>query len=267
MEKLALVFISLLLMTGIARADEQEFSLTETDLISNKPITLEGEITLPDKAKWTAVFVLHGCDGVTQFSRPVLEEHASFYQNHGFATIVLDSWGPRNLSAGSCDAESEEARAYADPAVRVADIETVTKYLTTLPGFDGKIILDGLSHGGWVAFSVLTSVGDEPLKAEVAGIVGWYPRCDEIDPTQKVPTLVLAGGRDQNPYTSPAVCTDAAKRYNWVETKVFDNATHAFDYPYPSTVAGASGRIRYDGAAKNAAYQRLEAWLKEKGLD
>ncbi|HEY4345809.1 MAG TPA: dienelactone hydrolase family protein [Parvibaculum sp.] len=254
-----------LLAASVVHAASNTFSLDEPDLISNKQLKIEGEIVLPDTPKWSAAFVLHGCDGITQWSRPVLEEHASFYRAHGFATVVLDSWQPRGLT-NMCGASSPEALEYLDPSVRVADIETVTAYIARLPGFDGKIIVDGVSHGGWVALSVLSSVGDEPIYAKVAGIVAWYPACGTIDTINKTPTLIFSGGKDANPYTQASACVEAAKNFNWIETILFPEATHAFDYPYPAQVAGASGLIRYDPTAKNAAYKRIDSWLREQGL-
>lgn len=249
----------------LAHAASQSFSLDEFDPIANRTLKMEGEIYIPDTPKWTAVFVLHGCDGITRWSRPVLEKHASFYRERGFATIVLDSWSPRNFR-DMCGVASSDLLQYLDPSVRVADIETVTAHLVTLPGFDGKIVVDGVSHGGWVALSVLSAIGDEPIRAKVAGIVGWYPACTGVDPFNKTPTLIFAGGKDANPYTQAAACVEAAKNHNWVETDLFENATHAFDYPYPAQVAGASGLIRYDPDATKAAYKRLDEWLREQGL-
>ncbi|MCE9648841.1 MAG: hypothetical protein K8R18_04360 [Parvibaculum sp.] len=102
------LFAALFAATLAAHAASHAFSLEEFDYIGNKTLKIEGEVDAPDAPKWTAVFVLHGCDGITQWSRPVLEEHASFYKARGFATIVLDSWRPRGLR-DMCALTSSEA--------------------------------------------------------------------------------------------------------------------------------------------------------------
>lgn len=250
---------------GGASAETHTISAGFFDYASERDIEIEAEISTPGTDSWPVAFVLHGCDGVTQWSRPVLERHARFYAERGYATVILDSWSPRRIR-DLCNPRSEEQMVQADPANRVADIEAVTAELAKMDGFNGEILVDGLSHGGWAALSVLTSQGDEPLQARLTAIVAWYPPCAAIDPLEQIPTLVFAGAEDRHPATPPQACVEAAKRYDWVETLLLDGATHGFDYPYSFRSAGAAGRMSYSSEATEKAYERLGAWLNEQGL-
>lgn len=251
-------------VTG-AMAESRDFSVEVYDDVSGETLEVEADLRLPEQSSWPAAFVLHGCDGVTRFSRPTLEKRAAFYRDRGFATVILDSWQPRGIN-DVCNAGTADTANYLDPVNRVMDIEAVTAHIATLDGFDGRILVDGLSHGGWTALGILSSPGDEPIGAKIAGIVAWYPPCGVVDQMHHTPTLIFSGGKDTHPAINPQLCVDEGERYEWVETVLFKNATHAFDYSFTGPTGGPAGFIRHDAQATHDAYRRLDAWLHEQGL-
>ncbi|ABS62361.1 dienelactone hydrolase [Parvibaculum lavamentivorans DS-1] len=269
MKRIIMTLAALTVAGGLVtevRAETRDFTVDVSDYAAERELEIDVELSLPAGRKtWPVVFVLHGCDGITRFSAPTLKKRAAFYRDRGFATVILDSWRPRGID-NVCTPGAADTALYLDPVNRISDIEAVTSHIATLDGFDGRIVVDGLSHGGWTALSILSSPGDEPLQAEVAGIVVWYPPCGIVDATHRTPTLIFSGGKDAHPAINPQACVEEGERYGWVETVLFKNATHAFDYSYTGPSGGPSGFIRHDAQATHEAYLRLEDWLKEQGL-
>ena len=63
------------------------------------PGTLSGYLTLPPgDGPFPAVILLHGCSGLPGALRR-LGEWAEWYRARGWASIILDSFGPRNIAA------------------------------------------------------------------------------------------------------------------------------------------------------------------------
>lgn len=257
--------LALALWAGPAGAATERLTASVYDYVLERDLTLEAEVAVPSAESWPVVFILHGCDGINQWSKPALERRAKFYAAHGYATIILDSWKPRGLRE-LCAPRDERHAGLVDPANRVSDIEAITAKLASMPGFNGDMLVDGLSHGGWTALSLLGMEGEEPLQAKVTAIVTWYPPCAAIDPTNKVPTLVFAAAEDRHPATPPQDCVAAGVRYDWVEVLLLEGASHAFDYPNPPRAAGPAGRIIHNAGATDKAYEHLGEWLTEQGL-
>jgi len=257
--------LALTFWAGSVAAASERLTANVHDYTLERDVTLEAEVTIPSAASWPVAVILHGCDGVNQWSKPALERRARFYAGHGYATIILDSWKPRGLRQ-LCAPHDPKYLGLVDPATRVADIEEITAALASLPGFNGEMLVDGLSHGGWTALSLPGMEGEEPLKAKLTGVVAWYPPCAAIDPAINIPTLVIAAAEDRHPATPPQDCVAAGERYEWVDVLLLEAASHAFDYPNPPAVAGPGGRIIHNAGATDRAYERLADWLTEQHL-
>ena len=63
--------------------------------------TISGDLSLPKgKGPFPAVILLHPCGGLDDVVLTTLQAHAREMLSSGFATLILDSYGPRNLTGG-----------------------------------------------------------------------------------------------------------------------------------------------------------------------
>src|SRR5690606_40103715 len=92
--------LALTCWAGSAAAATERLTASVHDYTLERDVTLEAEVVIPSTESWPVAFILHGCDGVNQWSKPALERRARFYAERGYATIILDSWKPRGLQVG-----------------------------------------------------------------------------------------------------------------------------------------------------------------------
>ncbi len=201
------------------------------------PVTaITGTLTLPAgaaQAPLPAMVIAHGSGGI-------LEERelawAGRLNRLGFATFVVDSFGPRNLGATGAD------QSRLSLAASVADALSALRLLATHPRIDPRRIgIMGFSKGGQVATYALLepfrrAVIDDELR--FATHVAFYASCSvpyKATATTGAPILFLLGGADD--LTPAAHC----QRYaDWLREKgsdvrmvVYPGAPHGFDVPEP----------------------------------
>ena len=231
---------SLLWAAPAAAAEKIAFpSLTPTgpsDLVAGRgaAVTIEGELALPEGAQPApAVVLLHGSGGVSQGREHAWAERLG---RLGYATFIVDSFGPRGIRATGTDQRQLSTMANA------ADALAALKLLAAHPRIDpARIAAMGFSRGGQAALYAAL----EPLRRgagvgelRFAAHVALYPSCSlpyHAAATTGAPILFALGGADD--YTPPQACLAYAawfrSRGSETRVEVYDGAYHGFDSPDP----------------------------------
>ncbi len=230
---------------------------------SASPATLPGELTMPKGAgPFPAVILLHGCRGIPPAAREWLLEYASWYADHGYAGLILDSFAPRGVST-LCSGVGEPT-----PFTRAVDAYRALEYLAGLGSIDPRrVMLQGHSHGG---ATVLTALAE--ITAEVAGTplrfaagVAYYPPCAYSPAEFYAPVLILIGEKDD--WTPAAACQQLYARQQAqpgrVRLFVYPGATHVFDVNAPPRRNEYGKDLAYDPDASRDAARRVEGFLHE----
>ena len=84
---------------SIAHAELLTFrsEVTQNDFTAN----IGGDLSLPKgSGPFPVVILLHPCGGLDAVALTTLRAHSRELLSNGFATLILDSYGPRNLMGG-----------------------------------------------------------------------------------------------------------------------------------------------------------------------
>jgi dienelactone hydrolase len=192
--------------------------------------------------------LLSGCDG----PKDNLVRWAAMLKSAGWASIVVDSHGPRNFSdyevwrlvcSGQLLMGSERA---GDLLVAIDDARRM-RFVDP-----ERMVLIGSSHGGWAIMDLLSldpprrlpsnlaslphGAPADPLDG-VAGVILLYPYCGQANRarrtpwTRPVPTLFVLAEDDR--IAPSGFCLDIADRLSAaglpVQILLFDGVTHGFD--------------------------------------
>ena len=206
----------------------QTVKIQATEKWRGKTIELVGHFSRPTgNRKTPVVILLHGCGGLGFAVRNSLKAHARHAVRHGFAALLLDSFGPRRIAGGwVCKGLDRlaDARSY-----RLQDVRDAAKWLKSRPDIDGRnIFVMGQSNGGSAA-----------LRAAAAGgfgaVAAFYPWCGAAS-GNRAPLIVFGGGLDD--WVPPDDCKNRIQsaKYKYVH---YADAAHSFDV--------RSGRKRYLG--------------------
>ncbi len=186
-------------------------------------IDLSGVLTLPEaqeQQRLPAVIVVHGSGGVGRREA----EWAAFLQQRNYATLVIDYFGPRGITAES-----------ASQPTPVGDVFQALVRLARHPRIDpNRIGVLGFSRGGTMSVEAANDGGRSTGGLRAAVHVALYPGCRrsvvDSDPSLP-PLLILLGSEDS--YTTPWECQRLVSGGAWkgrtVELTIYEGATHAFD--------------------------------------
>jgi dienelactone hydrolase len=256
-------------LTGCAalgsRLEVPLLSSATVKLHAQPAVPLVGYVFRPNTAgPRPAVILLHGCAGLQrdhplQPTWTVLRDAAHRYTARGWVAMILDSYGPRGHGdlCGKSDVvvpyavRGWDAAAAADALVRAGHAERT------------RIVLHGMSAGGASALSALSPVG--PPAGTFAAAIAWYPVCEPWRVTRlHAPALVLAGGADT--WTPAHRCEQIREQLGRgpgpeFALRIFDGATHSFDYPFPPHSFGPH-RMRYDAHATRESWNVIESFLE-----
>ena len=187
----------------------------------------------PGPGPFSAVVVLHGCDGVG----PHYRAWAGQLRDWGYAALLVDSFRPRGVS-NTCNQGM-----LVPPLSQAQDAFAAADYLRGLPNIRAdRIGVIGFSHGGW---AVLKAVLEDTVKQDRAtpfvAAVAFYPGCERPGSALATDTLILIGDADD--WTPPAACrrwSDEVQRAGHaLQMKVYPGALHGFDAQHmPSFYAG-----------------------------
>ncbi|EKE67459.1 dienelactone hydrolase family protein [Oceanibaculum indicum] len=201
---------------------------------------ISGTLLLPDDADSTAagripaMVISHGSGGIMPDREPAWAERL---RQLGVATFMLDSFGPRGITATGTD------QSRLPLAASIADALQALRLLATHPRIDpDRIGIIGFSKGGQVA--LYTAL--EPFRrAVMAGRntrfalhIALYSSCSIPymgEPVSTAPILMLLGGADD--YTPSVHC---GRYVDWlrarggdVRLEVLEGAHHGFDLQTP----------------------------------
>jgi dienelactone hydrolase len=227
---------------------------------SQGPAAVSGYLTRPDgDGPFGAVILLHGCSGLTAESRRHQLRWAQWYRDRGWVSVVLDSFGPRGVS-NVC------MRNQVTPYDRAGDAYAALRYLGTLPFVRReRIVVHGLSHGGWTVLRALeeTMYGEQPQK--FAGGIAFYPVCSGIRRPLYAPALVLIGELDDWTPAMPCQSLEARTRDDAhpIGLTIYPGAYHGFDFTAPRRVNEYGKTLGYDDTATTDAERRIDAFLRQ----
>ena len=237
-------------------------------------------VTRPDgSGPFPTALLLSGCDG----PKDNLDRWAAMLKGIGWASIVVDSHGPRGISdyeiwrlvcTGQLLMGSERA---GDLLVAIDDARRM-RFVDP-----DRIVLIGSSHGGWAIMDLLSLDPPERLPtnlaalppgapadplAGVAGAILLYPYCGQANRarhhpwTRPVPTLFLLAQDDM--IAPSGLCVDIADRMaaagQPVEVARFDAVTHGFDQQDRSPLSP----LEFDPEATAEAMAIAARFLGEK---
>lgn len=226
-------------------------------------ITLRGRLYKPKgEGPFPAVVFLHGCKGTDE--RQWI--WANRLKDWGYAVLVVDSFGPRNI-VDTCNRSH-------GPFTQAVDAHSARAFLAAKPFVDSnKIAVMGWSQGGggtlfalkpdtlsaakFAADSETLSATLEPFKAGIA----FYPPCSTSLKNLSAPLLILIGGADD--WTPADRCSSAIPKENTdheVILKIYPGAHHCFDWP-GKNVSAYGHRLKYSPKAAKDSIKQVKKFL------
>lgn len=243
----------------------QTFEIISTVEHTEYSATIAGVLRRPEgKDKYAAVILMHGCTGMTPKAKLGLDEHAKYLVSHGFATLTLDSFGPRGKENADVCSDSKEQLAAL--YYRQFDAYHALLFLQNQPYIDSRnIFLMGQSHGGSVALSAAAGPYPTafPLNPQFQGIVAYYPWCGAV-PTwpRKLVSPLLVFGAEKDDWMSPEGCVSVKLNVSGAEydVVVYENSHHGFDIPIPIQLY-AGHTVGGNELAATDSRQRMMNWF------
>ncbi len=223
--------------------------------------TLTALLTLPDgKPPYPVVIVLHGCDG--GIDKPHMLAWARRLAAWGYASVIPDSYGPRNYSF-LCSGPAE-ARPVT-PQDRAGDVISTALWLRTQPRIDGnRIAVVGISNGGWTAMWVTQRRYQQAYPNLIKAAVSYYGNCDRAAEHGTVPLLVLVGEADN--WDDPARrCREFGAQLTPdqnFQIHTYPGVVHSFDAENQLSLSWIEGHpILYNRVAAEDSFRRTKAFL------
>ncbi len=200
-----------------------------------------------------AIVLLRDCSG--RLPKSLEDAETARYLALGYALLVVDSLGPRAITDG-CSGPGLSVDT-------VMDAYGALLYLASLPSIDPeRIALVGYSEGGAAALAAVAFDGVERLfDRHFRAAIAYYPPCLGRDSAVAVPTLILAGERDD--WAPARYCREMVARRSGLGAPlrliVYPAAYHAFNIALaPRNSYGY--RLEFDAVADRAA------WAETVGL-
>jgi dienelactone hydrolase len=208
------------------------------------------------------VVLLHSCRGNW---RHIDERWGKRIASWGYATLSVDSFGPRGIKTTCTDGTSTN---FASDAYRALD------FLAQQPSVDpARVAAVGFAMGGFfVLSSVERGIAEQASSNKFRAAVAFYPPCGGLKGDLTVPTLILIGERDD--LNSAEECRNlVAGRDGWgisrpkdraipIKLVVYPDAYHAFDVPDLKTPLEISGHhLEFNQSAADQAAVALHEFL------
>ena len=250
-----ITIISMAIMTLLSLpsfAENIEFDSTST--YGGSSVRLVGELEKPESLDTSPIVILlHGCGGLRPNVLRSLKHHASFLNENGFATLILDSFGPRRNAGGwVCERTSRlaSARVY-----RAKDVLDTIDFLKSRKDIDSKnIFLMGRSNGASTAATLSYKPGN------IRAIAAYYPWCGVVPTNPSMPLLVLSGAEDD--WTPPADCINRDVEGGNLSVIVYPDAVHSFDLDIP-VITYKGHKIGGNPEATNDSRLQMIRFFKE----
>ena len=212
---------SALLQVGCAGTTATYPNLKNADVADAR-----GTLVLPEgSGPFPAVVIVHGCSGI----RPNAEMWARFLKANGYASLVLDSFGPRSIGEVCTDPRR------LSPQQRVNDAYAGLRYLSTRPEIAAdRVAIIGFSHGGAVVLDAAGAYWNESVtetSARFRAAIALYPACRGHLSNFRTPVLILIGDRDD--WTPSWSCEGLVRELDRssapVDLRIYSGGLHAFD--------------------------------------
>ena len=258
----------LVLLTAVllpAHAHAELLTFRSEAIPADLTATIGGELSLPKgKGPFPVVILLHPCGGLDEVVLTTLQGHSRELLSSGFATLILDSYGSRNLTGGKM-CSNRLYRSDIRYGIRRDDAFNAMAALQRHANISKEnIFLLGLSDGGSAA--LLSAKGG--TVDHFSAIASYYPDCGKllggVGYVYKSPIIVFVGEKDD--WTPPAECIKS-KSPGVVAGAEFEvisypNAYHGFDQPRPMRkVLGYT--MAYDrGATVDSRKRYIEFFIK-----
>jgi len=215
-------------------------------------LILKANLVKPNSdGPFPAVIMMHGCSG----DSPYLDAWEKRFVQWGYVVLRVDSLTPRKQQT-FCDLPMDTVMP------RAQDAYDAKAYLMEIPYVDKyKIGLVGWSHGAIAALNVVDdSTPIENRKSPFQCAALFYPYCSDVL-NLNAPLLILAGEKDD--WCPPSTCKALVSLNNSqfeITFKIYENATHAFDYEGLDTVA--QGHVlKYNPEATKDAVLQVQNFL------
>jgi dienelactone hydrolase len=191
-------------------------------------IELAGELTIPEgrDGRLPAVIIVHGSSGVGTREAG----WASFLRQSGYATFVIDYFGPRGITSKSPTQPTP-----------VGDVFEAILRLGEHPRIDPtRIAVIGFSRGAVMSIEASNDGGRSTGGIQTAVHVAMYPGCRRgyIDNNPTLPPLLILLGTEDS-YTTPDECqrlvSEGVSKGRTVELMIYAGATHAWDASFDGT--------------------------------
>lgn len=234
------LFHWLVLLTPVlfpANAHAELLSFRSKVTTSEFTATIRGDLSFPrGNGPFPVVILLHPCGGLDQAALTTLQGHSRALLSSGFATLILDSYGPRKLMGGKMCSRVVRSGFDIRYGLRRDDAFNAMVALQRHANISkDNIFLLGLSDGGSAGLLSAKGGSIDHFRA----IAAYYPDCGKLlggfDYVYKSPTIVFVAEKDD--WTPPAECI-SSKRAGIVTGAEFEvisypNAYHGFDQPRP----------------------------------
>ena len=225
--------------------------------------------------KSPAVVLLHSCSELNQGSLPDLNRWKNSFTSHGYAVLVIDSVGTRDIKPYS-NCWGIKRPIGKDRLVK--DLFDAVAHLSSMPEIDSsRIFALGFSLGAMTA-GISGSMADDrgyaskPHPRAVAGLYGGcrYRSENWLESKSSFPILWLMGSADQE---SPATdCMSSVKDLEnqgiGSEWHTYENATHCWDCKALdglTRTAGNGSKVTYlydEGATQDSEQRVLKFFEK-----
>jgi dienelactone hydrolase len=216
------LFLVYFLSFDIAAAEKLSFR--SEVLPSNFTANIGGELAFPKgNGPFPAVILLHPCGGLDPIGLATLQAHSRELLSNGFGTLILDSYGPRNLARGKA------CKTFPTGFLRRSDAFNAKAALQSHAKISkDNIFLLGLSDGGNAA---IVSARGGGAAGSFRAVAAYYPACHILQggAGYSSPAIVFVGEKDD--WTPAAECMKTTNPPGGVELKVvsYPNAHHGFD--------------------------------------
>lgn len=203
-----------------------------------------------------AVVLMHGCGGWQGAVLSGLHSHATYFLDHGYVVLNLDSFGPRGTSGGTiCESTARLVRAL---DYRTYDAFDALRYLRSQKFVDPQnVFLMGQSNGGSVAINAAKATGRDGYRA----VAAYYPWCGSLGASRvklASPLIIFSGGRDD--WVPAWQCRHKTATGATLKVIEYPAAAHSFDLPI-TTQRYLGKLIGFDKPATEDSRTRMLAFF------
>jgi dienelactone hydrolase len=233
---------------------------------------VRGNLVLPKERQGPvpAVVIVHGCSG----PRPNGVMWAGFLAEHGYASLVLDGFGPRGVFEICTNFNRVPV------SRRLQDLQAVLAYLQTRPEIAAdRVAVMGFSNGAVVALDAASRFWSAQLahgSLRYRATIALYPECRNRLIDYALPSLILIGDKDD--WTLASSCEELLQRSLAEgirpELRIYPGGLHAFDdlrsggyLPQVRNINSTSGfgaTVGGDGRSLEAAKADVLAFLRRQ---